>query len=142
MAAPVLGLTALGVFSLFLAAGFGPTILKQYGVNLTPEDVNRGIDKNPVVYVQTPPATPGAVLAPPQQPSVKEITKDAVNNPVSLFGIAAVGFVGVFVISQLRAGFHEGVATTKDLYGEGQRVSKSLANADGSTRNISRRARG
>lgn len=83
--------------------------------------------------------TPGAVKEKPA--TAAQIASDAVNKPVSLFGIAAVGFVTVFVVSQARAGFHEVTETTKDLYGEGRRAAGSLSRADASTRNISRRAK-
>lgn len=104
-------------------------------------------DKNdtpPVATVYSPalagvPLPAGAITFPSKPPPVREIVKDSVNNPWSLFGLAALGFVSVFVISQMRAGFHEVSATTADLYEEGKKATQSLANADAGTGNISRR---
>ncbi|THF88476.1 hypothetical protein E7T09_04525 [Deinococcus sp. KSM4-11] len=124
---------------ILLTALFTPTILARFGINLNGTDVQNGVTAAPVV-VQAPPSTPGAVVAPPVQPTTKQIASDAVKNPVSLFGIAAVGFTSVFVIAQLRAAGHEATETSKDLYRAGEKVTGSLGNADASTRNISRRA--
>ena len=104
-------------------------------------------DKNdtpPVATVYSPavagvPLPAGSVTVPSKPPPVREIVKDSVNNPWSLFGIAAVGFVTVFVVAQFRAGFHEVSSTAADLYDEGKKATQSLANADASTGNISRR---
>lgn len=91
----------------------------------------------PPAGVVTVPA--GSITEPKKPPPVREIVKDSVNNPWSLFGLAAVGFVSVFVISQMRAGFHELASTTGDLYEEGKKATRALADADASTANISRR---
>lgn len=122
-----------------IVAFFGSDVLKKYGLN--PADVEKGASGTGAAQA-APPATPGAVPAPTTSPTVKQITSDAVKNPTSLFGIAAVGFVSVFVIAQIRAGTHEAVETSKDLYSAGSSATRSLSNADGSTRNISRRAKG
>lgn len=127
------------IIQIILGALFAPAILRNFGINLNPTDVDNGVSAGPVV-VQAPPTTPGATPAPAVSPTVKQITQDAVRNPVSLFGIAAVGFVSVFVIAQLRAAGHEATETTKDLYSEGKKATGSLANADKGTANISRRA--
>ncbi|WP_034383154.1 hypothetical protein [Deinococcus sp. YIM 77859] len=129
------------ILQIILAALFTPTVLRQFGINLTPTDVQNGVSAGPVA-VPAPPTTPGAVSEPSKPPTAAETLNDAVNKPTSLFGIAAVGFVAVFVIAQLRAAGHEMTETTKDLYSEGKKVTGSLANADATTRNLSRRAKG
>lgn len=125
------------LLQLLIVAFFGADVLKKYGLN--PTDVQNGTSGMTAVQ-SVPPATAGATPAPTVQPTVKQITQDAVRNPTSLFGIAAVGFVSVFVIAQLRAAGHEATESGKDLYRAGEKVTGSLSNADSSTRNISRRA--
>lgn len=129
------------IIQIILAALFTPTILRNFGINLTPTDVQNGVSAGPVT-VPAPPATPGAQAEPSKPPTTAETINDAVNKPTSLFGIAAIGFVSVFVIAQLRAAGHEATETTKDLYNAGRAATGSLANADATTRNISRRAKG
>lgn len=121
-----------------IVAFFGADVLKKYGINAT--DVQNGTTGMAAVQA-VPPVTPGATPAPTVNPTVKQITSDAVKNPVSLFGIAAVGFVGIFLISQARAGLHEATETTRELYAEGGRVTRAASGADGGPRNYSRRAK-
>jgi hypothetical protein len=63
----------------------------------------------------------------PPAPSVGEIAKDAVNTPSSVWGLAALGFVAVFLIAQLRAAGSEVAAGTRGVYKEAQVTTQSLA---------------
>lgn len=125
------------IIQVILGALFTPTILKGFGINLNPDDVQNGFATAPH-YVQVPPGTPGAVPEKADTPTSAEIAHDAVKNPISLFGIAAIGFVSVFVISQLRAAAAETTDTGRGLIRGGQRFTDSLANADGGTVNLTK----
>jgi hypothetical protein len=62
-------------------------------------------------------------------PSLAEVAKDAVNTPSSVWGLAALGFVGVFLISQLRAAGSELAQGTRGVYREAQSTTRSLHGA-------------
>ena len=137
---PVVALTGMGILTLFAGAAFAPLILKQYGVDLTPEDAVRGVSPERV-YVQVPATTPGAAPAPAQSPTFAQTANDAVKNPTSLLFGGVFLFAGALIFSQFRAGFHEVSETTRDVYTEGSRVTRAASGADGGPRNYSRRAR-
>lgn len=127
------------LLQIIIGALFAPSILKGFGIDLTGADVTNGVSGAAAAQNATP--AQGGQPEPSKPPTTAETINDAVNKPSSLFGIAAIGFVAVFVIAQVRAGTHEAVETSKDLYSAGSSASRSLANADGSTKNISRRAK-
>lgn len=123
---------------ILIGALFAPGILKGFGINFTSGDVQNGIQAGGAAVV-APPATAGAVAEPSKKPTAAQTANDLANNPASMFGLAAVGFVAVFIVAQLRAAGHEMTETSKDLYSAGKSATDSLKNADGSTSNISRR---
>lgn len=128
------------LLQIIIGALFAPSVLKGFGIDLTGADVTNGVSGAAAAQNATP--AQGGQPEPSKPPTTAETINDAVNKPSSLFGIAAIGFVAVFVIAQVRAGTHEAVETSKDLYSAGSGATRSLANADSSTKNISRRARG
>jgi hypothetical protein len=71
----------------------------------------------------TAPQTGAGVYPDTGAPSAGAITKDFVNQPLSIWGIAAIGFVAVFVIAQLRAAGKDAVSTLNDS-------TKALSNPD------------
>ena len=137
-------LTAAKAILIILGGLLSPAIvnnwLKVLGIQLNPADVQNGVAGTEAKqYV--PAGTSGAVVEEIKKATTAQTVNDAVNKPLSLFGIAAIGFVGVFVIAQLRAASHEAGSAAVDVYNEGKRASGTLANADGTTSNISRRAK-
>ena len=128
------------ILQVILAALFTPAILKNFGINLTPTDVQNGVSG--VAAVQAvPPTTPGATPAPATKPTAAQTMNDLAKNPVSTFGFAAMGGVAIFLVAQLRAAAHEAGTATVDTYREAKKVTGTMANADGTTKNISRRAK-
>lgn len=86
-----------------------------------------------------PVSTPGAVPEPKQDPTPTQIIAAAVDKPVNWLFLALLAFALVFLVAQVRAAAHEATETTKDVLNEAKSATNSLANADESTRNISRR---
>jgi hypothetical protein len=72
----------------------------------------------------------------PPAPSAGEIVKDAVNTPSSMWGLAALGFVAVFLVAQLRAAGHEVAAGTRGVYREAQSTTRELAAPDTSLKAV------
>jgi hypothetical protein len=72
----------------------------------------------------------------PPAPSAGEIVKDAVNTPSSMWGLAALGFVAVFLVAQLRAAGHEVASGTRGLYREAQSTTRELAAPDTSLKAV------
>ncbi|WP_034344007.1 hypothetical protein [Deinococcus misasensis] len=116
-------LTIIG--TLFFSGGV-PGIQKL----LTPQQVG--------VYRDVPEGTAGS--SPDDKPSFSEVVKDTVNTPSSVWGIAAIGFVGVFLIAQLRAGAHEAGTAAVATYNEAKATTRKLSKPN--TKNQSRFATG
>lgn len=128
------------IIQIILGALFAPAILRGFGINLAPADVQNGVSG--VGAAQAVPAsTAGATAEPAVKPTFAQTANDAVKNPVSLFGIGVVLFTGVFMVAQLRAASHEAGSAAVDVYNEGKKATGALQNADGTTKNISRRAK-
>lgn len=135
------------VVLIICGALFSPAVisnfLQVFGINFNTKnekEVRSAIELPPVAHV-VPPSTPAAVAEPVKPPTTAQTVNDAVKNPTSLFGIAAVGFVAVFVIAQLRAAGHEAASGATAVYREGGKATRVLANADATTGNISRARR-
>lgn len=131
-----------------IGAIFSPALIKSLNKAMaalgedvpeaTDSDIQRGIEAL-LVKQAAPPTTAGATKEETRSPSAGEVIQTMSAKPANWFGLALLGFAGVFVISQMRAAGHEVTETSKDLYNEGKRATSSLANADKSTINISRR---
>ncbi len=59
-------------------------------------------------------------------PSLAEVAKDAVNTPSSMWGLAALGFVAVFLVAQLRAAGSDLAQGTRGVYREAQAGTRAL----------------
>lgn len=59
-------------------------------------------------------------------PALKQIISDTVNQPYSVWGLAALGLVAVPFIGQLRAAGHEIGGAAGDVYREGQAQNRAL----------------
>lgn len=63
-----------------------------------------------------------------QQAPSDSVVRDAIQNPSSIWALAALGFVGVFVVSQLRAAGSEAAAGVRGVYREAQAGVGTLKN--------------
>ncbi|MFC6803086.1 hypothetical protein ACFQDE_16310, partial [Deinococcus caeni] len=99
------------LLQIIIGALFAPSVLKGFGIDLTGADVTNGVSGAAAAQNATP--AQGGQPEPSKPPTTAETINDAVNKPSSLFGIAAIGFVAVFVIAQVRAGTHEAVETSR-----------------------------
>lgn len=137
------------VVMIICGALFSPAVignfLQVFGINFNAkqsQEIQKSIERDLIPVAQVvPPSTPAATPEPVKPPTPAQTVNDAVKNPTSLFGIAAVGFVAVFVIAQLRAAGHEAASGATAVYREGGKATRVLANADATTGNISRARR-
>lgn len=90
-------------------------------------------------YVVTQPGT-GAVEIKQPSPTTGQIVNEAVQRPLSLWAIAGIGFVSVFLIAQLRAASHEAGSAAVGVYREAQDTTRKLSKPN--TKNQSRFAKG
>jgi hypothetical protein len=106
---------ALGWIATGLASIFGAKLGSQMlGFDLT-------------VYRPVPATTPVAPNQTAPAPQQGDLAKDLLANPSSMWALAAIGFVGVFVIAQLRAAGADAAAGVRGVYREAQTTTRSLA---------------
>lgn len=138
-------------FQVLLGVIFSPALIKSLNAamgmmggtdlnGMTSTDVERGI-ADLLARQAAPPTTPGAQPEETRSPTTGEIVQTMAQKPANWFGLALLVGGSVFLVSQLRAAGHEAGSAAVDLYKEGKGVGTSLKNADGTTGNISRRAK-
>lgn len=98
-----------------------------------------GVVATPVVGGTVAPTPDPAKPAP--APSVKQIASDTVNQPWSMWGLAALMLTAPLFIAQVRAGAHEAAGSARSVYEEGRSAYKRVDQADDYTGNRSRRKR-
>ncbi len=98
-----------------------------FGLKLTAAQL--GFDLT--IYKPTaPPNTPqgqGGGNPAPNPPNNGSLVKDLVSNPSSMWALAALGFVSVFVIAQVRAAGGDAAAGVRGVYKEAQATTRNLA---------------
>lgn len=115
---------------------FSPTILQGFGINLGSAATTPATGTaNEVVKAGT------AESKPEVSPTAGAILNEAVKRPANWFGLALVVGGSVFLLAQTRAAAHEAGGALGDAYQESKNIGTSLRDADGSTGNISRRAK-
>ena len=122
---------------------FGPTILKQFGIELDLGTKPTTPPATGTVNQVVPSTTPGA--QPEASPTAAQIVNEAVKRPANWFGLALFAGGMVFLVAQGRAAAHEAGGALADTYKEAKTTAiathNGLKNADGTTGNISRRAK-
>ncbi|MFB9994481.1 hypothetical protein ACFFLM_21220 [Deinococcus oregonensis] len=92
----------------------------------------------PVPNSPTAPGTPGTT---PAAPPAKQIVADAIRQPWTIWGLAALGLTLPLVVSQFRAAAHEAGSAGRSVYNEGRSAYKRVDDADNYTQNKSRARR-
>jgi hypothetical protein len=125
---------------ILIGALFGPALLKQYGVDLTAgQAATQQMAQQVQTAVPVPAATPNSEPETDKDPTANQIISKAVEKPSNWFGLALFAFALIFIFAQLRAAANEGIAYAGDAIDGAKSATAGLANADGSTGNISRR---
>lgn len=126
-------------------------------IGLSPPPANDQSTQGTVYVLSDHPSAAGGVVATPvlagtvaptadpakpdPAPSVKEIMSDTVNQPWSMWGLAALMLTAPLFIAQVRAGAHEAAGSARSVYNESQSVYRRVDQADDYTANRSRRRR-
>jgi len=112
---------------------FSAKVLNIFGTN--PPASASNVNGSVSVLSDHPAATAAAATAPAsvavsavtqKAPALKQIVSDTVNQPYSVWGLAALGLVAVPLFGQFRAFFHEAGTAAGDVYNEGKRQNASL----------------
>ena len=87
---------------------------------------------------QAAPASPASTTATgaAKPPPLKQIISDTVNQPYSVWGLAALGLVAVPLFGQFRAFFHEAGSAAGDVYSEGKAQNAALNDVSNRSRRL------